>query len=83
MLTVNDLSLIMQHAYFKELHRWQHNSSSTYTSIRKRNNKITVEFSCYTLNCFERFHIAKIEMDEDGAIRRVKWDKENTYEVIS
>lgn len=82
-LTVNDLSIVMQRAYFREWAKWEHNSSVTaYTKIHRSDGGVTVEFSCF-IDCFRRYHGYKIEITQDGEVHRVAWDKENTEEVVS
>jgi len=81
-MTVEDLSPTMQRAYFTEYGRWQMNSSSIVTVIKKVKDGATVQFSVRTLECTgSLYHLAKIKIRTDGTVTRVKWDKQNTYEL--
>ncbi len=72
----------MQRAYFTEYGRWQMNSSSIVTVINKVKDGATVQFSVRTLDCAGGlYHLAKIKIRTDGTVTRVKWDKQNTYEL--
>lgn len=80
-MTVEDLSPTMQRSYFTEYSRWQANSSSIVTVINKVKDGATVQFSVRTLDYVGLYHLAKIKIRTDGTVNRVKWNKENTYEV--